>query len=109
MSKMKKLIAIFMLIFITFSSVFASYTITLDNKQRLDNLVEKVYHKVELRYDTASKRNYIYHTIVDTIDGYIVIHNVSEKNKAILLYFKTLLLQHMWYKIWNCVALDVVK
>ena len=107
---MKRLIiSIFLCIVITFSSSFASYTISSVNKQKIDNLAVKIYTIVEKEYNTEAKRDYVYQTIVDTIDGYIVLHKVSEKNKVILLYLKTLLLKHMWYKIWNCVKLDIVK
>jgi len=103
----KLIIAIFVWIVITFSSSFASYTISSTNKQKIDNLAVKIYTIVENKYHTQA--NYVYQTIVDTIDGYLVLHDISEKNKVILLYLKTLLLKHMWYKIWNCVKLDVVE
>lgn len=108
MSKMKKLLTIFMWIFIFFSSSFASYTITLDNKQKIDNLAKKIYDRVEKKTKDKEKRNYIYQTIVDSIDGYIVLHDISKKNEAILLYLKTLLLKHMWYKIWDCKKLNFI-
>ncbi len=106
---MKKLISLIMWIVIIFSSTFASYTITLDNKQKIDNLSEKIYDRVESKTKDEGKREYIYQTIVDSIDGYIVLHDISKKNEAILLYLKTLLLNHMWYKIWNCQKLNIVN
>lgn len=106
---MKKILTVLMLIVITFSVSFASYTITDSNKTKVDNVAKKIYTIVEKRYSTQEKRNYIYQSIIDSIDGYLVLHKVSEKNKVILLYLKTLLLQHIWYKIWDCIKLDVVK
>jgi len=109
MSKMKKLIILIVWIVIMFSSVFASYNISLKDKQKLDNLSKKIYNIIEKKYKTTSKRKYLYQTMVDTIDGYIVLHKLNTRQKVILLYLKTLLLLHMWYKIWNCIDLNVVK
>lgn len=106
---MKKIITLIMLLFITFSFSFASYTIRYEDKQKVEFIVNKIYNIVEKKYKTKSKRNYIYQSIVDTIDGYLVLHKVSERNKVILLYLKTLLLKHIWYKIWDCKELKVVK
>ena len=106
---MKKIPTIIIWIIIIFSSSFASYTMTLDNKQKIDNLAEKIYYNVEIKTQDREKREYMYQTIVDSIDGYIVLNDISKKNEAILLYLKTLLLKHMWYKIWNSKNIDFIN
>ena len=107
------IISIILWIVISFSPSFASYptsyTIKSKDKQKVEHIVQIMYTTVEKKYHSKKKRNYVYQSIVDTIDGYIVLHKLSERNKMVLLYLKTLLLLHMWYKIWNCIKLNVVK
>lgn len=106
---MKKFILILGTTLITLSSSFATYTISVKDKQKVDNFMPILYKQVNNKFKTEKKRNYILQSIVDTIDGYIVLHKnkLTQRQIVILLLIKTYILKHLWYKIWNPIKLII--
>lgn len=92
------------------ASFASSMTITRKNKTKIENYVQSVVKQVEKKTDSASKRKYYYQTITDTIFGFIALNStkITTSQQTQLLYFNTLLLKHMWYRIWNEVPLIVI-
>lgn len=104
---MKKVIlAILWFVFIW--NAFASYTLTVSQVKKLNEIAESTFKKVEAMYKTQVKQNEIYWTIANTIDLYILTHKLTDNQKAYLLCFKTLILEHMWYKVGNLVKVKIV-
>ncbi len=103
----KKILAILLAILFIGSS-FASYTLPLSVVKKIDILWKKIVTHVDKKYKTKGKRNYIYWTIIDSIDGYIALHKLNDTQIAVLLCVKTFLIQHMWYKIWNPIKIKVI-
>ena len=93
------------IIFIT--STFASYTLPLSVVKKIEQVGNKIIKVVDSKYP-SKKRKEIYWTIVDSIDGYIALHKLTDTEKAVLLCLKTFLLRHMGYKIWNPVEIKIV-
>jgi len=103
----KKILAILLwIVFIGWT--FASYTLPLSVVKRIESVWDKIISWVDNKYP-VNQRKQIYWTIVDSIDGYIALHKLDNTEKAVLLCLKTMLLQHMWYKIWNPIQVKVVN
>lgn len=106
---MKKFILILATILITLSPSFATYTISTKDKQKVDNFMPILYKQVNNKFKNEKKINYILQSIVDTIDGYIVLHKnkLTQRQIVILLLIKTYILKHIWYKIWNPIKIII--
>jgi len=103
---LKKILAIlFWIVFIT--SSFASYTLPLSVVKKIEQVGNKIIKVVDSKYP-PEEREKIYWTIIDSIDGYIALHKLTDTEKAVLLCLKTILLQHMGYKVGNPVQVKVV-
>ena len=108
---MKKLLSMILVLVMFVSTSFASsMTITRKNKNRIENYVQKVIKKVERKTSSEAKRKQLYLTITDTIFWYIALNSkkITDSQQTTLLYFNTLLLKHMWYRIANEVELIVI-
>jgi len=101
----KVVIILLWIVFIT--SSFASYTLPLSVVKKIEQVGNKIIKVVDSKYP-PKKRREIYWTIVDSIDGYIALHKLTDTEKAVLLCLKTILLRHMGYKIWNPVEIKIV-
>ncbi len=108
---MKKLILLTLGILISFSSSFATYSITPTDKTEVEKILVLIQKRVDLNYNTILAKKIIYHKIVDSIDLYIVLHSnkLSDHDKAILLLIKTYILKYLWYKIWNPISINIVN
>jgi len=105
---MKKIIlAILWFVFIW--NVFASYTLTVSQVKKINELASLIFKKVETKYKKTEEQKEIYWTIVNTLDLYILTHKLTDNQKAALLCLKTIILEHMWYKIWNPIKVRVVN
>jgi len=105
---MKKIILLFLWVLFIWNS-FASYTLTVSQVKKINQLAKLVIEKVETKYHDRKKQNEIFWDIANTIDLYIFTHKLTDNQKAALLCFKTLILQHMGYKIWNPVKVKIVN
>jgi len=93
----KKIILLILSVVIFFSSSFAmSYTISQSDYNRVQKINNKIVTIVETKYN--GRESYIYQMLIDTIDGYLALHKVSERKKVMLLCIKTFLLNKLWYK-----------
>jgi len=96
----KKIILIISSIVIFFSSSFAiSYTISQSDYNRVQEINNRIVTIVETKY--VGRENYIYQMVIDSIDGYLTLHNVSDRKKVMLLCIKTFLEEKLGYKSWN--------
>ena len=105
---MKKVILTILTSIIFITNVFASYTLPLSKFKKVEQVWHKIIKIVDSKYQ-KKQRKQIYWTIVDSIDGYIALHKLTDDKKVILLCLKSILLQHMWYKIWNSMQVKVVN
>jgi len=106
-TKMKKLLLL-LASFVFIWNVFASYTLTLSQIKKINEVAQIIFQKVETKYHTKQKQQEIYWTIVNTLDLYILTHKLTDKQKASLLCLKTLILGHMGYKVGNPIKVKVV-
>ena len=108
---MKKLILLTLWILISFSSSFATYTITQKDKTEVEKLLVLIQKRVDQNYNTILAKRRVYQDIVDSIDLYIVLHSktLSIHDKIILLCIKTYILKYLWYKIWNPIYVNIVN
>jgi len=106
---MKKIILTIITILIMLSSSFATYTISVKDKQKVDNFMPILYKQVNKKFKTEKNINYILQSIVDTIDGYLVLHKnkLTQRQIVILLLIKTNIIKHLWYKIWNPIKIII--
>jgi len=96
----KKIILIISSFVIFFSSSFAiSYTISKTDYDKIQKINDRIVTIVETKY--AGRENYVYQMLIDTIDGYLTLHKVSERKKVMLLCIKTFLEEKLGYKSWN--------
>ena len=103
---MKKILALVLSI-VFIGSSFASYTLSAKVVKKVEQVGNKIISVVDKKYKEPL-RSQIYWTIVDSIDGYIALHSLTDTEKAVLLCLKTILLKHMGYKIGNPVKVKIV-
>ena len=87
---------------------FATYKLKASEYQRTIELTNKIIKVVEKKYP-PNKQKYVFWVLVDSIDGYIALHKISEKKKVVLLLIKTLLLKHMGYKFSNTKKIIIIS
>jgi len=107
--KMKRIIIIISIFFIFIWNSFAIYTISFQDYKKITELTNLIFQKVDSKYKNRINREKIYWTLVNSIDGYIILkkEHLSQRVKIILLYLKTLIIKHMWYKIWNPIQVEI--
>jgi len=95
----KKIIIICLSVFIFFSTSFATtYTISRNQYEKIQQINNRIVSLVGNKY--PDKKKYIYQVIIDSIDGYLVLHkDISNAKKITLLCVKTFLEQKLGYKI----------
>ena len=95
--------------FVFIWNVFASYTLTLSQVKKINEVAQIIFQKVETKYHTKQKQQEIYWTIANTLDLYILTHKLTDNQETVLLYLKTLIFKHMGYKIGNPIKVKVVN
>ena len=95
--------------FVFIWNVFASYTLTVSQIQKINKFAWVIFQKVETKYHTKQKQQEIYWTIANTLDLYILTHKLTDNQKTVLLYLKTLILKHMGYRIGDPIKVKVVN
>jgi len=97
-------------VFISFSSVFATYTISRADFEKVKSSLVYIQKVVDWKYHNIQEKKIVYHNIVDSIDLYILLHkNISERTKVMLLCIKTYILRYLWYKLWNPIFINIVN
>ena len=103
----KKLVIILLIMLFSLTNIFASYTISEKDYEKVNYINHKLEQIIEKKYST--KKYYYYNVIVSTIDGYLALHKVDERKKVMLLCIKTYFIKKMWYKVWDPISVYIEK
>ncbi len=106
---MKKILFLLLSSIIAIDFTFASYVLPVSIVKKTENIANNIISYVETKYPTKYKT--ILWEIANSIDLYIALHRnqLNDTKMAVLLLLKTLILEHMGYKVGNPVELKIVS